>query len=71
MENMIKATGENFILTFIKDGLAYPVALTDEQQKMFNMILPIALQGTINVGKEPIGKVITVGELKKMKERYK
>ncbi len=68
MENMIEATGQNFILTFIKDGLAYPVVLTDEQREAFNMILPIALQGKVNVGKEPIGKVMTLGDLKKMKE---
>ena len=71
MANMIEATGQNFILTFIKDELAYPVVLTDEQQEAFNMILPIALQGNVNVGKEPIGKVVTVGEFKKMKEGNK
>lgn len=68
MSNMIEATGENFILTFVKDGLAYPVVLNDEQKEALNMILPIALQGKVNVGKEPIGKVMTLGELKKMKE---
>ena len=71
MANMIEASGQNFILTFIKDGLAYPVVLTDEQEEMFNMLLPIALQGTVNVGKEPIGKVVTVSELKKMEDRNK
>lgn len=35
------------------------------------MILPIALQGQVNIGKEPIGKVMTLGELKKMKEGNK
>lgn len=59
----ILATGDNFILTFIKDGLAYPVALTTEQKQVFNMILPMALQGKVS-----IGKVMTLGELKKMQE---
>ena len=65
---MIEAAGENFILTFIKEGIAYPVVLTDEQQELFNMVLPIALQGKVNVCKEPIGKVVTIGKFKKMKE---
>lgn len=65
MSNIIEATGQNFILTFIKDGFAYPVVLTDEQKEAFNMILPIALQGKVNVGKDPIGKVVTIDELKK------
>ena len=60
MENTIKATEQDFILTFIKDGLAYPVVLTDEQRKMFDMVLPKVLQGNVNVDKEPIGKVVTL-----------
>ena len=60
MENVIKSTGQDFILTFIKDGLAYPVVLTDEQRKKFNMILPTILQGNVNVDKEPIGKVVAL-----------
>jgi hypothetical protein len=35
----MQATGDNFLLTFIKDGVAYPVALNDEQREAFNMIL--------------------------------
>lgn len=68
MSNTIEATGDNFMLTFVKDGLAYPVVLTDEQKAAVNMILPIALLGKVTIGKEPIGKVMTLGELKKMKE---
>nr|DAH85492.1 MAG TPA: hypothetical protein [Caudoviricetes sp.] len=71
MANQFEATGDNFILTFVKDGLAYPVVLSDEQKEAFNMILPIALQGQVNIGKEPIGKAMTLGELKKMKEGNK
>lgn len=63
----MQATGNNFLLTFIKDGIAYPVALTDEQREAFNMTLSF-IPGEIKVVNEPIGKVVTLGEIKKMKE---
>ena len=69
MEYMVEHTEQNFILALIKYGFAYPVVLTGEQKEMFNILLPIALQGTVKIGKEPIGKVVTVSEHKKMKER--
>lgn len=63
----MEVTGSNFILTFIKDGIAYPVALNDEQKQVFDMTMSL-IPGTIQVVNEPIGKVITFGEFKKMKE---
>ena len=68
MSNTMSATGDNFILTFIKDELAYSVVLTDEQREVFNMILPMALQGNVTIGKEPIGKVMKLKDIRKMQE---
>jgi hypothetical protein len=63
----MEVTGDNFILTFIKDGIAYPVALTDEQREAFNMVMHF-IPGELKVVNEPIGKVMTLGELRKMKK---
>lgn len=63
----MKVNGENFILTFIKDGLAYPVVLNEEQKVAFDIAIRF-IPSPIQVGSESIGKVMKVGELKKMKE---
>ena len=64
----MQVTGENFILTFVKNGLAYPVVLNDEQREVFNISMNL-IPGVIRVGNEPIGKVMTLGEIRKMKVR--
>lgn len=63
----MQVTGDSFILTFINDGIAYPVALNEEQREIFNMTMSL-IPGEIKVVNEPIGKVMTLGEYKKMKE---
>ena len=60
----MKVNGENFILTFIKDGLAYPVVLNEEQKIAFDIAIRF-IPSPIQVVGEPIGKVMTVGELKR------
>lgn len=66
----MKATGDNFLLTFTKEGIAYPVMLNEEQREVFIFSINM-MPGPINIINEPIGKVITVGEFKKMKEGNK
>lgn len=66
----MQATGDNFLLTFIKDGIAYPVVLSKEQKEVFNISMGL-IPGEIKVVNEPIGQVMTLGEIKKMKERNK
>ena len=39
----MKVNGENFILTFIKDGLAYPVVLNEEQKVAFDIAIRFIL----------------------------
>ncbi len=63
----MQATGDNFLLTFIKDNVAYPVILNDEQRQAFNVLMNL-IPGQINIVSEPIGKVMTVKELKERKE---
>ncbi|MDF2881544.1 MAG: hypothetical protein K0R54_2101 [Clostridiaceae bacterium] len=60
----------NFILTYIKDGIAYPVMLNEEQQETFELTMSF-IPGTIQVVNEPIGMVMTVAEYRKMKEGNK
>lgn len=66
----MEATGDNFILTFTKDDTAYPVVLNEEQREIFNLMMNL-MPGEIKVVNEPIGKVMTLGEYKKMKEECK
>jgi hypothetical protein len=66
----MQATGDNFLLTFIKHGTAYPVVLNKEQKEVFNISMGL-IPGEIKVINEPIGQVITLGEIKKMKEGNK
>lgn len=66
----MQVTGDNFLLTFIKDGIAYPVVLNVEQKQAFNISINL-IPGEIKVVNEPIGKVMTLGELKRMKEGNK
>ncbi len=63
----MQATGDNFLLTFIKDNVAYPVILNDEQRQAFNVLMNL-IPGQINIVNEPIGQVMTVKELKERKE---
>ncbi|KIL06940.1 hypothetical protein SR42_15360 [Clostridium botulinum] len=63
----MQATGDNFLLTFIKDNVAYPVALNKEQRQAFNVLMNL-IPGQINIVNEPIGQVMTVKELKERKE---
>ncbi len=63
----MQATGDNFLLTFIKDNVAYPVILNDEQRQAFNVLMNL-IPGQINIVSEPIGQVMTVKELKERKE---
>ncbi|HAK43939.1 MAG TPA: hypothetical protein DCM59_16130 [Clostridium sp.] len=62
----MQATGDNFLLTFIKDGTAYAVALNDEQREAFNVVMNL-IPGEIKVVNEPIGQVMTLGGFRKMK----
>ncbi|NFK66112.1 hypothetical protein FDB14_15190 [Clostridium botulinum] len=63
----MQATGDNFLLTFIKDNIAYPVVLNDEQRQAFNVLINL-IPGQINIVNEPIGQVMTLRELKERKE---
>ncbi len=63
----MQATGDNFLLTFNKDGTAYPVVLNKEQRQAFNVLMNL-IPGEIKIVNEPIGQVMTLGEIKKMKE---
>lgn len=63
----MQATGDNFLLTFIKDNIAYPVVLNDEQRQAFNVLMNL-IPGEIKIVNEPIGQVMTVKELKERKE---
>ncbi|WP_252254506.1 hypothetical protein [Clostridium sp. ZBS12] len=64
----MQATGDNFLLTFIKDNVAYPVVLNDEQRQAFNVLMNL-IPGQINIVNEPIGQVMTLRELKERKVR--
>lgn len=66
----MQATGDNFLLTFIKDDIAYPVRLNAEQREAFNIVMSL-IPGEIKVINRPIGKVMTLGEIKKRKEGCK
>ncbi len=66
----MQATGDNFLLTFIKDDVAYPVILNDEKREAFNVVMNL-IPGEIKVINRPIGKVMTLGEIKKRKEGCK
>lgn len=66
----MQEVASNFILTYTKDGIAYPVMLSKEQQETFELVMSF-IPGTIQVVNEPIGKVITVAEYKNMKEGAK
>ena len=63
----MQATGDNFLLTFIKDNVAYPVVLNDEQRQAFNVLMNL-IPWEIKIVNEPIGQVMTVKELKERKE---
>lgn len=62
---MIKSVNsDNFILTYISDGLAYPVFLNKEQKEMFKFaIMTISGVDVIKVGEKPIGKVTTLDDI--------
>lgn len=62
----MQATGDDFLLTFTKDNVAYPVALNNEQREAFNIVLNM-IPGEIKVVNEPIGHVMTLGEYSRMK----
>ena len=66
----MQATGDNFLLTYTKDDTCYPVILNDEQKEVFNITMSL-IPGTIQIINEPIGKVMTVAEYRKMKEGNK
>jgi hypothetical protein len=63
----MQASGDNFILSFARNGVVYPVALTDEQREMFNLSISL-IPGEIKVVNTPIGKAMTLKEFKEMKE---
>lgn len=67
---MIKSVdSNNFILTYISDGLAYPVFLNEEQKEMFKFAMMVVSGGDIiKVGEKPIGKVTTLGDMGYFKE---
>lgn len=44
----MQATGDNFLLTFIKDDIAYPVRLNAEQREAFNIVMSL-IPGEIKV----------------------
>ncbi|WP_017728535.1 hypothetical protein [Halalkalibacterium ligniniphilum] len=51
------------ILMYVKDGVVYPVALSDEQEKIFQMTA--SLFSPIKVIENyPLGKVINLAEMK-------
>ena len=44
----MQVTGDNFLLTYTKDGIAYPVMLSDEQKEVFNITMSL-IPGTIQI----------------------
>ena len=68
---MIKSVdSNNFILTYISDGLAYPVFLNEEQKEMFKFAMMVVSGGDIiKVGERPIGKVTTLDDMGYFKEK--
>lgn len=59
-----QADADNFILTYISDGLAYPVFLNKEQKEMFKFAMTIVSGGdTIKVGEKPIGEITTLDDM--------
>ena len=63
------ANSDNFILTYISNGFAYPVFLDEEQKLMFKFaIMTVSAGKEIKVGEKPIGKVTTLGDMGYFKE---
>ena len=62
---MIKSVNsDNFILTYISDGLAYPVFLNEEQKEMFKFaMMTVSVGKEIKVGEKPLGKVVTLNDI--------
>ena len=58
------ANSDNFILTYISNGFAYPVFLDEEQKLMFKFaIMTVSAGKEIKVGKKPLGKAVTLNDI--------
>lgn len=59
MSNMSNGKSDGLVLMYCKDGVIYPVALTQEQIEMLDMGIGMFIQGKLNViSDKPIGKII-------------
>ena len=58
------ANSDNFILTYVSDGLVYPVFLDEEQKLMFKFaIMTVSAGKEIKVGEKPLGKAVTLNDI--------
>ena len=62
---MIKSVNsDNFILTYISDGLEYTVFLNEEKKEMFKFaMMTVSVGKEIKVGEKPLGKVVTLNDI--------
>ncbi|MBY6799500.1 hypothetical protein FCV24_14030 [Clostridium botulinum] len=59
MNNMTDGKKDGLALVYVKDSVAYPVALSKEQLEMLDITIGMCLSDGMKViGDKPIGKVI-------------
>lgn len=58
MNNMSNGKSDGLVLLYSKNGVLYPVGLTEEQILALDMIIPIAIPGKLKViTDKPQGKI--------------
>ncbi|AUN10404.1 MULTISPECIES: hypothetical protein [Clostridium] len=63
MNNMTDGKKDGLALVYVKDSVAYPVALSKEQLEMLDITIGMCLSDGMKViGDKPIGKVINLLE---------
>lgn len=63
MNNMTDGKKDGLALVYVKDSVAYPVALSKEQLEMLDITIGMCLSdGMKIIGDKPIGKVINLLE---------
>ncbi|MHB9925447.1 hypothetical protein [Clostridium botulinum] len=59
MNNMYDGKNYGLALVYVKDSIAYPVALSKEQLEMLDVTIGLCLaDGMKVIGDKPIGKII-------------
>jgi hypothetical protein len=59
MNNMSNGKNNGIVLMYCKEGVIYPVALTQEQLDILDMGIGMFLQGKLNViSDKPVGEIM-------------